>query len=240
MAIYQFNRYEVKYVLHKRQVDQIIAEMKGRIELDPNAGDQGFYRNISVYYDTYDLRFYWEKIEGEKVRSKIRLRGYMDSNGTFIGKSFLEIKQRNNLIVHKRRAKIPFDDGMHFMETGQLDKAYRSKVSDEVHYLRKKFDLRPMLSNYYHRQPFVGCRDFGFRITFDSHMKVCHGYQGLAGWENGRYLLSPELVIMELKFNERMPAWVSMLLAKHNLSLRRVSKYCLGIEKLRKNFRSIM
>lgn len=42
---------------------------------DPHAGPQG-YPVWSVYYDSSDLRLYWEKIEGLKFRRKLWFRRY--------------------------------------------------------------------------------------------------------------------------------------------------------------------
>jgi len=43
-------------------------------------------------------------------------------------------------------------------------------------------------------------------------------------------MLSPNLTIMEIKVNERIPSWLTEMIAAHNLQLIRVSKYCRSIE----------
>ena len=43
-------------------------------------------------------------------------------------------------------------------------------------------------------------------------------------------LFPANLTVIEIKVNERIPYWLTELVAKHNLNLVRVSKYCRSIE----------
>ena len=43
-------------------------------------------------------------------------------------------------------------------------------------------------------------------------------------------MFPPDQVVMEIKVNERIPYWLTELVAVHNLTLVRVSKYCRSIE----------
>src|SRR3954471_1996693 len=66
-ALHAFNRYEIKYLLPSPQVPELRAELAGRLDVDSHGADGG-YGVWSTYYDTRDLRFYWEKIEGLRFR----------------------------------------------------------------------------------------------------------------------------------------------------------------------------
>ena len=44
------------------------------------------------------------------------------------------------------------------------------------------------------------------------------------------YLFPPEFVVMEIKVNERIPYWLTELVASNNLQIVRISKYCRSIE----------
>jgi hypothetical protein len=44
--------------------------------------------------------------------------------------------------------------------------------------------------------------------------------------------------VIELKVNERVPYWLTELIAKHDLQLVRLSKYCQSIEAFRRVPRS--
>jgi hypothetical protein len=43
-------------------------------------------------------------------------------------------------------------------------------------------------------------------------------------------MLRANLVVMEIKVNERVPHWLTDMIAAHNLQLARFSKYCRSIE----------
>jgi hypothetical protein len=43
-------------------------------------------------------------------------------------------------------------------------------------------------------------------------------------------MLPAYLVVMEIKINERMPYWLTEMLATHNMQIIRISKYCRSIE----------
>ena len=43
-------------------------------------------------------------------------------------------------------------------------------------------------------------------------------------------MLDPSLLILEIKVNERIPYWITELVAEHNCRLIRVSKYCQALE----------
>jgi hypothetical protein len=46
-------------------------------------------------------------------------------------------------------------------------------------------------------------------------------------------MLPAHLAVMEIKVNERIPTWLTEMIAAHNLQMVRVSKYCRSIEAAR-------
>jgi len=105
--IRRFNRYELKYVLTQREYLRIVNDLEGFLDHDRHAGAEGIYRIASLYYDSLDLSCYRNKIDGIKYRRKLRLRIYKDSDMSF---GFVEIKQRINRTVQKRRLRLPIDE----------------------------------------------------------------------------------------------------------------------------------
>lgn len=86
------NRIDNKYVLNEEQLALIvdsIAENYFVLEID---GHRVFtYENN--YFDTKDLRFYYDHHNGYVNRIKVRSRKYLETNS-----SFFEIKKRKKLI----------------------------------------------------------------------------------------------------------------------------------------------
>jgi len=58
-----FNRFEFKYIISSLYMEKILSKFKEHCEYDKNSSnDEGYYVN-SLYFDTYDLKFYFEKIK---------------------------------------------------------------------------------------------------------------------------------------------------------------------------------
>ena len=43
-------------------------------------------------------------------------------------------------------------------------------------------------------------------------------------------MLPPGYAVLEIKANDRVPYWLTHLVARNNLQLTRVSKYCLSLD----------
>lgn len=231
--IRRFNRYELKYILPYGQYQKILQDFKGFLQPDKHADAGGVYRISSLYYDSPDLSCYRNKIDGIKYRRKLRLRVYKDSDMTF---GFVEIKQRINRTVQKRRICLPIDEakalcsGMD-IDMQRLDQTDQETAS-EVLYLVKALSLRPQCIISYHRKAYEGSRyEHGLRVTFDTHLKYRLNNLDVTQPSKDRFFLPPDSVVMEVKANERVPIWLTSLFGLHQCNLQRVSKYCLGIEQ---------
>ena len=228
---YSFNRYELKYIIDHEQVNDLWVEMGERLEADRHNRADGGYKIASLYYDSGDLRCYWEKIDGEKNRRKVRLRTYLNEGGQPLGKSFLEIKQRINRTVQKRRTDLSIGAAQRFLQTGSPpEQAEQPHVIAEIGYLRHAFQLRPTLVVSYKRKAFYGVFDDGLRVTLDYHVKCRADALDPASEEWGYYMVPPDRVVMEIKVNDKVPLWLSLLLGRFNIVATRISKYCLGVE----------
>jgi len=71
-ALHRFNRYETKYLMAESRLAELHALLGVRMAKD--AYQTQATRVTSLYYDTPDLRFYWEKIDGLRFRRKLRIR----------------------------------------------------------------------------------------------------------------------------------------------------------------------
>lgn len=229
--IRRFNRFELKYILSVHQAEAIMQDLKSQTLPDTHGGPDG-YRISSLYYDSPELDFFWDKIEGVKFRRKIRVRIYPEL-GKVPEVAMVEIKQRINKTVQKRRLVLPLQDAYSLCEdhfdTSGLDPIDES-VASEIKYLVQAKHLTPSCIIDYSRKAFVGTNyNPGLRITFDSHLKCRIKDLRLEHDSVNRYFLPPDWVIMEVKVDETVPDWVSSLLISHNCELNRVSKYCAGL-----------
>lgn len=231
--LHSFNRYEIKYLLDEFKVPALRAEFAERMGSDPYS-PHGGYPVTSLYYDTPDLRFYWEKIEGLRFRRKLRMRLYGEPAACTDDTSVqIEIKQRVNRVTQKRRIALPYGVARQWLDERQqipCDAVQRPFV-EEVTTLIGNLDLRPIVTTGYLREAFVGREaDLGLRVTIDHKV---HGrdrdFHFASGAQN-RYIIPPKLAIVEIKANERVPYWVTDLTARMDMSVVRISKYCQSVE----------
>lgn len=226
-----FNRFELKYLVHYSQARSLVRSMEPYVRTDANAGPGGYYKIASRYYDSADLRCYWEKVNGERFRRKVRIRTYGDSPK----QAFLEIKQRSNLSVQKRRTLHnleTLEEQMRLMQCGEYA-AKDEAVMDEVCNLVNRYRLEPKAIISYNRAAFFDMYRKDLRITFDRNIKCRTIDLDLqqTGF-GGKFVVPPTMYILEVKFNEVVPRWLCSCLNHHGLKVERVSKYCLGVERM--------
>ncbi|MFC5829845.1 polyphosphate polymerase domain-containing protein [Nonomuraea insulae] len=232
-TLHAFNRYEIKYLIDTAQVRELREEMERRLDRDQHCPDAG-YTIWSVYYDTRQLRFYWEKIEGLKFRRKLRIRHYGDRFAA--GEDtpvFVEIKQRVNRVTQKRRVLLPYRDaltlcdGRRMVEHEPSQRAFLEEVLDLV----SRLELNPTAMTGYQRHAYMGRdADVGLRVTFDQRVRGRDRDFHFGADAENRLIVPAGKAIMEVKANERVPYWLTDLTARRNLQVVRVSKYCQSVE----------
>ena len=246
MRIKYFNRYELKYVLPVAQSGEIIADLLDHLDPDDHSESDGRYTVTSLYFDTADYKAYWDKIEGHRLRRKVRIRVYGEQVVVPETDCFLEIKQRNNKALQKKRIYIPYETAFILANGGEpvnpldelseVDQAVRS----EIQYLAQALSLQPACVVRYDRQAFNGNDyDPGLRVTFDTNLTCrAHALSLLTqASAPNNFFLPPDWAIMEIKVNNRVPYWLSEVLSKHRCTIRRVSKYCSALEKTKVTLR---
>lgn len=244
--LHAFNRFEIKYLVPEDRADELRAALDQQMDEDAHAGNGG-YPITSVYYDTADLTFYWEKIEGLRFRRKLRIRHYGTGDDlTAQSRVFVEIKQRVNRVTQKRRVALPYRDalllcsreGYHPQEEMS---SRRRAFLNEVGTLVQTLDLRPTVTTAYYRQAWVGRdADLGLRVTLDHRLRGRDRDFHLSDSSLNRLTLPPRLSVLEVKANERVPTWVTDLTARMSLDVVRISKYCQSVQAFGLAPRSIM
>ncbi|MFD6781343.1 polyphosphate polymerase domain-containing protein [Streptomyces diastaticus] len=232
--LHAFNRFELKYLVPVERAAGIRDELAERMDRDAHS-PAGGYGVWSLYYDTPQLRFYWEKIEGLKFRRKLRIRHCGDLDGvTDASPVCVEIKQRVNRVTQKRRITLPYGvarqlcDGRELVPHSTRERAFVEEVLELI----VRLNLRPAAITGYQREALVGRdADTGLRVTLDRRVRGRDRdfHFGTRTPEN-RFTVPPHLAVMEIKVNERTPYWITDLAARRDLTLVRVSKYVQSIE----------
>ena len=224
------NRYEVKYLVATRKVPELLHELAPYTRVDPYSTDWG-YAIHSVYWDTKDFTLFWEKIEGVKYRRKLRFRRYGDSPDIFV-----EVKQREDRTVQKRRIRLPLAGALaafgHGAGSLDWDLVVGDSVATEVALMIDRLRLRPRMAVRYRRRALFGAFDPQLRITFDGRIQYHPVDFSLERpFEEGHDVLDPRASVMEIKFDHRAPQWLTKAVRRHGLEMVRMSKYCSAIDR---------
>jgi len=197
--------------------------------------DRKDYTVHSVYFDTCDLDFYYEKLAGIKLRKKVRIRGY--EHGNQRRDLFLEIKRKYGNLVYKDRALVKMGHLEPLLDSGRPgDVLPNARARDlEVigmflHNLKARA-LRPVVLITYEREALIGETDPSVRVTFDRNVRCrflpeVEDIYSEGDWDGA----SASETIMEIKFNGAMPYWLRHMTWAFGISPLAISKYCRSID----------
>ena len=233
-TIRTFNRFELKYLISRRTAERFKHGLRAYLDPDVNGNADGRYRLGNLYFDSPGLRCFHEKEDGVRVRRKLRIRYYeTDENFSEEKQVFVEIKQRINRVTQKRRIVLAYGDALRLCVKRELP--FRileedQKTLEEIYVFSWQYNLQPASIVRYSRSAFIGKRfDVGLRVTFDDDLVTQLGPLHLHERNTCVPLLNPNYVVMEIKANNRIPIWLSEMVAAYNLKTTAFSKYNLCI-----------
>lgn len=233
---------EYKYLIPFSVYLKIKNEMLPYLVPDKNALNKinNDYTVRSLYFDSPHLKYYFEKIEGIKIRKKIRIRVYDDY--TEEKKAFLEIKRKNEGYVYKERAQLYFKNVDEFLDKGKAEDFIICPQSDgkAIGYAKTFFyyliqeNLHPTILVTYEREPYYYKFGNDLRITFDKNLRYLSFTNHHKIFEEKK--LKPALnnkVIIEIKFSRTFPVWLKNIISRYGLQRQALSKYtiCLQADK---------
>ena len=98
----------------------------------------------------------------------------------------------------------------------------------------------PSIVTGYVREAFVGRdEESGLRVTIDSRIRGRDRDSRPRVEGDNRLIVRPDLAIVEVKVNERVPTWLTDRVARHDMQVIRISKYCQGVEAFGRAPRSL-
>ncbi len=221
------------------QQNNVIRQIQPFMKLDTHVTNNHHYEVRSVYFDSPFKKSFFEKTNGIKTRIKLRIRFYPDFQNGDDELVFIELKKKNNENVSKNRVLVPFNDAFKIIDntTPEAQNFYENaskedKVNlDEIWYLYKRYSLQPVCVVCYDRQPYMDRLENRFRITFDTNVRVRYFNFDLHVGNGSKYVVSPNVSIMEIKFNSFIPHWAVKMLQRNNILQQKMSKFASGLER---------
>lgn len=219
MADNTFKRYELKYLLDRKQYEQIMCEMIRRVQPDRFAHSQ----IMNIYFDTPSHRIIRDSIEKPVYKEKLRLRSYGVPGED--SKVFIELKKKYKSVVYKRRLETTEKEAMDYLIKGK-ELPENCQIGREIDYFMHVYkDLKPSVVISYARDSYKGIQDEELRITFDYNILWQNDDLTLLREPWGHSVIPENQVLMEIKTARGFPLWLSHLLTKNNAYKTSFSKY---------------
>ncbi len=203
------DRTDTKYVMRVSQLEHTLQQIVGHYRvLYVNGTCLNHYQTL--YFDTSDFALYRQHHNGLRVRYKVRIREYVESD-----LAFWEVKRKTNQ-NHTVKFRLP---------TPAIVPAVDARADQFVgaHMPLDPHLLRPKLWNRFLRVTLVS-QDDSERLTLDVNLEF--------GWGDA-YGALPGIAIAEVK-QARFSPHSSFMQAMRELGIQpeRFSKYCAGVYML--------
>jgi len=231
------SRFECKYIVSPASVPAIREFIQPFMAPDRYAArwDGNRYAICSLYLDGQDLPLYQQTVGGEKNRFKLRIRTYDDDPDSRV---FFEVKRKLNTIVSKHRAALTRPDATRLVEGGVNGwmQGLPVQALDDLNTFALYADLtsaRPLVRVRYMREAYESRGGDPVRITVDTDLMHSITLHHDLGHETGRWVTTPVPgSILELKFTERYPEWISDLVHAFGLKQQPVPKYVWSVDHM--------
>ncbi|MBQ7132318.1 MAG: polyphosphate polymerase domain-containing protein [Oscillospiraceae bacterium] len=229
MAINTFKRYEKKYKVTDKQLEEMMPTILEHMNFDKYCVGGAEYGVYNIYFDTQDSYLIRESLQKPRYKEKIRLRTYCSpaqDNDT----CFLELKKKCEKIVFKRRITTTLSQAEEFLMYGTEpnfdEKDYiNNQVLAEIRTFMKMYSIVPTQYISYKRFAFFGKDDSSFRMTFDRDITTRRNDLSLRYDSYGEKLLGEHERLLEIKINGAMPMWLATMLSEMGIFTTSFSKY---------------
>ena len=225
------SRYELKYWLHPSQEKAVREAIRPFVRPDEFArmGRGNSYMISSLYLDTASHDLYRTTIEGHKDRFKLRIRSYSDEPGTPV---YLEIKRRVNQAIHKVRGRVPRTGAQALLRGGSMGTEDVGEGAAEFIHEMRRLNAGSVIRVRYRREAYESVGRDPVRITLDRdvmHKRTPDGDLSLDG--SGWSPTPTEGVILEVKFTNSYPHWISGMIGQLDLESCSIPKYVLSLDQ---------
>ena len=221
-------RHEQKFWISKYQYHRLRSAFRAVLYIDKHCYEHGDYNIRSLYFDSYQGEACFDKLSGLSKRRKFRMRIYNRSSEYIT----MEIKKRLQDRISKQMCTLHLDQALELME-GELPEVDNNNevLMQFYHEMNQKL-IKPTVLVEYDREAYVHPMG-NVRITFDKNLRS-------GGSRIDLFHLSPcsisvhsaEQMILEVKFDDYLPAFVRKILSRQLIGPQAISKYYLCRQKI--------
>ena len=215
-------RVEDKFSCEEREMFFLKSRLQSVMERDGNQKKKEGYQITSVYFDDFWDTCLYESINGVRERCKYRIRIYDNDFQTIK----LEIKYKKDSRVYKESENISFEQ-MKTLLQGECIEDRISPVINKVNLAIKTRKLEPVVIVEYDRTAFI-YETGNVRITLDSNLRYSTNIRDFISGKKEEYRIVPETNrVIEVKYDEFLPGFISGILENGRMSQTAFSKYCI-------------
>ncbi|MCA9322178.1 MAG: polyphosphate polymerase domain-containing protein [Planctomycetes bacterium] len=235
MDTLHFERYEYKYFVPESVTDRVREFVRPYVKPDAHAVGKpgGRYTIHNIYLDTPGLDFFHAGMDDAPDRFKLRIRWYdPEAQGPF----FFEVKRKIRQVIVKDRVRISRDELLAIVRDGPLslpDGATRRSILAFLDQATCTGAV-PTVMCRYTREPYESAFGEYARVTFDRAVcfQEARDFELLGNPRDWSYVDAEWATrgircasIIELKFTNEFPRWMSDLVAEFELERMGYSKY---------------
>ena len=215
-----FKRYELKYMLTRKQRDALLEAMRDHMAIDRFG--HSTIRNL--YFDTDSYRLVRRSLEKPLYKEKLRVRSY--GKAAAETPVFVELKKKYESVVYKRRLSLPHRRAMDALESGRPLPA-DSQIGREIAAFRAFYGptLLPKMFLSYEREAYFPTDGADFRLTLDENILWRTERLDLGASVWGSPVIGPDEVLLELKTPGGIPLWMVRFLSDEGIRQASFSKY---------------
>jgi len=217
-------RHELKYFINEGEAYLLEQKLHATMDRDPHAHRRNGYFIRSLYFDNYLDSAVRDKINGVEDRKKYRIRIYNLKDDNIR----LECKQKSDNYIFKRSIRLDRKtcDAITSGNPTPL-RAIAHPLAQEVYIAMRTEQLHPVVLVDYVRQAFTAPHQ-DIRITFDKDLRSGYLATDLFDPETPTVpTKGPYDMILEVKFNEYLPAYYHHLIQIGSAQRSAISKYVL-------------
>lgn len=216
-------RYERKFLIS----DYSYSDVKQILKFHPACFSEIFQeRSVNnIYFDTLGINDYYDNVNGEQRRSKVRIRWYGDLFGN-IQKPVLEYKIKTGLLGKKLSYQLQsflIDSNFSKSQIIHAISTLPLNIKDQI------LSLKPTLLNSYKRTYFLSA-DKNFRATIDHHL--CYYKIQYSGNPFTNKSIDHNSTVLELKYDSSLETLAKSVANAFPFALTKNSKYLQGLERV--------
>lgn len=217
-------RREEKYALTTAEAACYAGRFSNFLQSD-HFSNNGSYAVRSLYFDTPDDKDFYDKLNEQNLRRKVRLRIYHPNDS----KAKLELKQKENIYQKKRSLTIRKNEALALIKGDySVLLHYHDPFAAEMYAIMAGECYRPKTIIEYQRRAFMA-KENHIRITFDSCINATESDYNLFSPTLAMHpILNRSDTILEIKYTHFLPGYLSGILSQINRRSVSASKYCLG------------